>query len=170
VTVSRGRTERWLEAHLGTTEVSHVLYGTIVGLALVLALQNDGYPSSEIIGFLVATAITISAAGVFSEAISMQARERHTLTRRDRRVLGRETIAEVVSCSFPAVFFVLAQLGVFSEAAAFQIAKWSGVALVCFYAFLADRLAGHTLPHAARYAASAAVIGTALIELKAAAH
>jgi hypothetical protein len=167
---SRGRTESWLEAHLGTTEVSHVLYGTIVGLALVLALQNDGYPPMEIVGFLVATAITISLAGVFSEAISLQARERHELTRSDRRLLGRETLAEVVSCSFPSVFFVLAELGVFSEAAAFQISKWTGVALVCFYAFLAGRLAGQSLTHATRYAASAAIIGTLLIELKAAAH
>jgi len=167
---TRGRTESWLEAHLATMEMANVLYGTIVGLALVLALQDDGYPSMEIVAFLIGTAIAISLAGVFSETISRQARQRAPLTRNDRQALWRETVAELAGCGFPAIFFVLAALGVMPESAAFGVSKWTGVALVCMYAFLAGRLAGQSRPHAARYAASAAVVGLGVIELKALVH
>lgn len=170
MTTTGGRTEKWLEAHLASNEVAHVLYGTVVGLAVVLALQHDKYRSAKVAGFLIGTAITISLAGLFSEAISTQARRRADLTRADRRVLRRETVAELFGCGFPAAFFVLAALGAIQERTAFLLAKWSGIALVVGYAYLASRLAGHARGRAVRYALLAALVGIVVVQLKALAH
>src|SRR4051794_39230097 len=116
-----------IESHLGSRDVSRVLYGTIVGLALVLALEGDAHDPGQTAGFILATAVVIGLAELFSEAISLEARTRTRLGRAHLGPLARDAVAVVVGAGFPALFFVLAALGVMTEQTAFRLAKWSGV-------------------------------------------
>jgi hypothetical protein len=159
-----------VESHLGSEDVSRVLYGTIVGLALVLALEAGVHESGETAGLILATAVAIGLADLFSDVIATEARTRTPVTRAHVRRHARDAVAVVIGAGFPAVYFVLAMLGVMSTHTAFTLAKWSGLALVCGYAFLAARMAGAHWTHATRHAAIAGVLGIALIEVKALLH
>lgn len=159
-----------VESHLGSHDVSRVLYGTIVGLALVLALEADAHRAGETAAFIVGTALTIGMAELFAEAISQEARMRRTIRRADLRPLARDAIAVVIGAGFPAIYFVLAALGVMEGHTAFTLAKWSGLALVCGYAFLAARMSGAHYRHATRHALAAGIVGVALIVLKSLLH
>src|SRR3954462_8339711 len=159
-----------IESHLGSRDVSRVLYGTIVGLALLLALEEAVHSPGQTAGFLVATALAIGFAELFSEAISQEARTRTRIRPADLRPLARDAVAVVIGAGFPAVFFVLAALGVMTEHTAFSFAKWTGLGLVCGYAFLAARMSGAQMTHAARHAAIAGLFGVILVEVKSLLH
>jgi Na+/proline symporter len=159
-----------VESHLGSHDVSRVLYGTIVGLALVLALEEHAHDPGQTAGFIFGTALAIGLADLFADAISLEARTRTRLRRRDVRPLARDALAVVIGAGFPAIYFVLAAVGILGEHSAFQLAKWTGLALVCGYAFLAARMAGLHWRHATRDAAIAGVLGIVLVELKALLH
>jgi hypothetical protein len=159
-----------IESHLGSEDVSKVLYGTIVGLALVLALEADAHHAGETAAFIVGTAITIGLAELFSEAISLEARTRTRIRRTDIKPLARDAIAVVIGAGFPAIFFILAALGVMEGHTAFTLAKWTGFGLVCAYAFFAARMSGAHYRHAARHALAAGILGVALIVLKSLLH
>lgn len=166
----RARLRPWIAAHLASHDVSRVLYGTIVGLALVLALHKDAHRPGETAAFILSTAVAIGLAEVFSEAISQEARTRTRIRRSDLGPLARNAGPVVLGAGFPALYFFLAALGVMTGQTAFTLAKWTGLGLVCAYAFLAARLSGARFGHATRHAATAAVVGLALIEVKALLH
>ena len=159
-----------VESHLGSEDVSKVLYGTIVGLALVLALEADAHRAGESAAFIIGTAITIGLAELFSEAISQEARTRTRIRRADIKPLARDAIAVVIGAGFPAIFFILAALGVMKGHTAFTLAKWTGFGLVCTYAFLAARMSGAHVRHATRHALAAGILGVALIIFKSLLH
>src|SRR3954447_8546579 len=90
-----------LESHLGSRDVSRVLYGTIVGLALVLALEGDAsHAAGQKAGFIFVTAVVIGLAELFSEAISQEARTRTRLGRTHFGPLARDAAAVVVGAGF----------------------------------------------------------------------
>ena len=157
-----------IESHLGSHDVARILYGTIVGLALVLALESEAHGAGHTAAFIVIAALVVGVAELFSEAISTEARQRSRVTRTELRVLGRDAAAVVAGAGFPAIYFVLSALGLCSEDTAFTLAKWSGVILVCVYAFLAARMAGITFRRSAWHAAVAGVAGVAIVQVKSA--
>jgi VIT1/CCC1 family predicted Fe2+/Mn2+ transporter len=159
-----------VESHLGSHDVSRVLYGTIVGLALVLALEADAHRAGETAVFILATALTIGLAELFAEAISQEARTREPISRAQLGPLVRDALAVVIGAGFPAIFFILSALGLMKGHTAFTLAKWSGLALVCAYAFLAARMTGAHVRHATRHAVTAGLIGVALIVVKSLLH
>lgn len=119
---------------------------------------------------LFATAVTIGLAELYSEAISLEARTRAPLARRQLRSIASEAIAVVVGAGFPAIFFVLAALGFFDVDLAFALSKWSGLALICGYAFLAARLTGAPVLRCLVHAAALGLLAGALIAVKAVLH
>jgi hypothetical protein len=157
-------------AHLGSRDVARTLYGAIVGLALVVALQEHPPAPGTMAVLLVATAVTVGLAELYSEAVSLEARTRAPLDRRQMRDVAGEAIAVIVGAAFPATFFVLAALGAFGVDLAFSLSKWSGLALICAYAFLAARLAGATVPRCLVHAAALGLLAGALIAVKAVLH
>jgi hypothetical protein len=71
---------------------------------------------------------------------------------------------------FPAVFFVLAAAGALDLDVAFRLAKWTGLGLICAYAFVAARLSGAGLSRALINAAVLGVVGGAVVALKSLMH
>lgn len=161
---------RFVEDHLGSTQVARVIYGAIIGLALVVALEHDPPGAGVMAGTLVVTGVAVGLAELYSEIVGTEVRT----GRRADPARVREIVADVAAVafgiSFPAVFFLLSGVGVMEVETAFELAKWSGLALTGFYGFCAARLSGLGLPAALAQAAAVSAIGGFLIGLKAVIH
>jgi hypothetical protein len=81
-----------------------------------------------------------------------------------------DVVAVAFGVAFPVVFFVLAGFGLFELSTAFTLAKWTGLALIGCYGYWAARLAGVPVLRALLQGAIVALIGVALIALKALLH
>ena len=128
----------WIRDHLGSNQVSRVIYGAIIGLALVVALEHDPPRPAVMVGTLVGTGVAVGLAELYSE------------------VVGTEVL--------------LSAVGAMEVETAFDLAKWSGLALTGFYGFCAARFSGLGLVGALAQAAAVAGIGGCLIGLKALVH
>jgi hypothetical protein len=157
-------------SHFGSRDVARTIYGAIVGLALVVAVQDHPPADGVMALLLVVTAISIGLAELYSEAISLEARSRAPVGRRQLGAIAGEAVPVVIGAAFPAVFFVLAALGAFGTDLAFTLAKWSGLALISGYGFLAARIAGATVARCLAHATALGLLAGALIAVKALLH
>jgi multisubunit Na+/H+ antiporter MnhB subunit len=156
--------------HLSSRRVSRVIYGAIIGLALVVALQAHPPPPGAVIATLLGTAIAVGLAEVYSELVGFETVRRRHATQTERESLVSDAAAVAVGIGFPSVFFLLAVLGVLGDDSAFTLARWTGLGLLGLYGFAGARLTGSRLPGALLKGAGVAVIGAALIGLKALVH
>ena len=159
-----------LRAHLGTRQVSRVIYGAIIGMAFVVAVQAHPPSAGDVAVGLVATAMAVALAELYSEIVGTETRTRRRVGAEHVREIVDDVLAVGFGVAFPAVFFVLAALGAMEVDTAFRIAKWSGLGLIAFYGFCAARLAGRRVPAALLQAVAVGAIGAALIVLKALVH
>src|SRR4051812_38163262 len=166
----RARVRRSVEAHLGSPDVAHIIYGAIIGLALVEALAKHPPPPAVVAATLFGTAIAVGLAEAYSELVAADARTHRPADRRRLRHVARESSAVVFGAGFPAAFFVLAAAGVIAAATAFTLAKWTGLGLIVAYGFLGARLSGSSIPLALAKAAAVGAIGGIVILLKALLH
>lgn len=169
-TTPRGPIRRFLAAHLGSRQVSRVVYGAIIGLALVVALEAHPPPIGAVIATLLGTAVAVALAEFYSEVIGFETTGRRDATRTERHDLFADMVAVTIGIAFPAVFFVLAAVHVFDEDTAFTVSKWTGLGLIGAYAFAGARLSGRSFVGSLVRAACAALIGAFLITLKALVH
>ena len=161
---------RAIEAHLGSRDVARVIYGAILGLALVVALGQHPPTAGQTLGAVLATALAVGLAEMYSEFVGAEARERRHIGRAELRRLAADAVAVTFGAGFPALFFLLAAVGAIELQAAFTLAKWTGLALICGYGFLAARLAGSGRGAALLHASAVGAIGGALIAVKALLH
>jgi hypothetical protein len=155
-----------LRAHLGSGQVSRVVYGSIIGLALVVALEAHPPETRVVIASLLATAVAVALAELYSDWLDAQAR-RH---RGHGRIMLEHALAAALGIAFPAIFFLLSAAGVFEQPTAFTIAKWTGLGLIAFYGYCASRVAGSRQSTALLHGLAAGAVGAALIVLKALVH
>ena len=165
-----GRLRRAIAAHLGSRDVARVIYGSIIGLALVTALKAHPPSAGAMASILLGSAIAVGLAEVYSEFVGAEARTRRKVDRAHVRVLLGDAAAVTFGAGFPAVFFVLAAAGAIEDDTAVRLAKWTGLGLICVYAFLAARLSGYRVAGALLHAALLGAVGGALIALKALVH
>ncbi|HEY7268019.1 MAG TPA: hypothetical protein VH501_10005 [Solirubrobacterales bacterium] len=156
--------------HLSSRQVSRIIYGAIIGLALVVALQAHPPPPGAVIASLLGTAMAVSLAEIFSELVGFETvRRRHAEPAEVRTVLV-DSAAVAIGIGFPAVYFLLEAIGVLGDDSAFALARWTGLALLGLYGFVGARLTGSGLAGALVKACGVALIGAALIGLKALVH
>jgi hypothetical protein len=160
----------FVRTHLRTAPVARVVYGAIIGLALVVALERYPPGSGAVIASLIATAIAVGLAEIYSDSLGEEVRLRRRLTRPELRRLSDGALAVAFGIGFPALFFVLAAFGLMSDATAFDVAEWSGVGLIAFYGAAAAHLAGAAWTEVGVRAVLAALIAVALIAMKALIH
>jgi VIT1/CCC1 family predicted Fe2+/Mn2+ transporter len=161
---------RAIEAHLESLQVPRVIYGAIIGLALVVALEHHPPPPVAVATSLIATALAVALAELYSELVGARIRHRRGVPRERSRAIVSGVLAVAFGAAFPAVFFLLAAVGAMEVGTAFTLAKWSGLALIACYGFAAARLSGSGLTRSMGHAAAVGAIGAALIALKALIH
>jgi hypothetical protein len=161
---------RAIETHLGTRQVARVIYGAIIGMALVVSLEAHPPRPAVVAGTLMATAVAVGLAELYSEVVGAETRNRRRVGRAQLGQLLDDVGAVAFGIAFPAVFFLLAAAGAVDGDTAFTIAKWSGLGLISMYGFLAGRLAGESMLVSLLQAVAVGVIGGALIAFKALIH
>jgi hypothetical protein len=161
---------RAIEAHLGTGQVARVIYGAIIGMALVVALEDHPPRPGVVAGTLLATAVAVGLAELYSEVVGAETRNRRRVARDEVGDILDDVASVAFGISFPVVFFALAAAGVLEVETAFTIAKWSGLGLISCYGFLAGRLSGAGLAVSLLQGLAVGVIGGALIAFKALIH
>jgi hypothetical protein len=160
----------FLRAHLGSRQVSRVIYGAIIGLALVVALEAHPPAPHAVIATLLGTTVAVALAELYSELIGFETVRRRKASSDEMRRLYADMAAVSFGIAFPVVFFVLAAADVLSDDAAFTVAKWAGLGLIGLYGFAGARLSGAGLRASIIQATAVALIGAALIGLKALVH
>jgi VIT1/CCC1 family predicted Fe2+/Mn2+ transporter len=159
-----------VRAHLASLQVSRVVYGAIIGMALIVA-QKDHPPSAVfVVGSLLGTAAAVGLAEFYSGLVGTRTRTREHVEPEQVRELVMDTLAVAFGIAFPALFFILAALGAMEVQTAFTLATWSGLGLIGFYGFAAARLSGAGWAASLLQAAAVGAIGGALIALKALLH
>jgi hypothetical protein len=161
---------RGIEEHLGSEQVSRVIYGAIIGMALVVVLEHQHPTAGVVAATLVATGLAVGLAEVYSDFIGTQTRLRGKLERHHYRHMLKDVVAVFFGIVFPDVFFVIAALGAMETDTAFALAKWSGLALIACYGFAAGRLSGSGFVPSLLHGLAVAAIGAALIAFKAILH
>jgi hypothetical protein len=159
-----------LEGHLGSHQVARVVYGSIIGLALLVVVEAHPPRTGVVIGWFLGTAVAVALAELYSDVIGIETRERHRVRRDQVAGMLDDALAVAFGVAFPDVFFLLAALGVLELHTAFTVAKWSGLALIGFYAYWAARFAGAGIVRAVVRAALISLAGAGLIALKAFLH
>jgi VIT1/CCC1 family predicted Fe2+/Mn2+ transporter len=159
-----------LISHLGSRQVSRVVYGAVIGLALLVGLEQHPPRAGVMTGWLLATALAVALAEIYSEAVGVETRERHRITREEIVEMLDDAAAVAFGVAFPAIFFVLAATGAIELETAFRLARWSGLGLLGFYAFCAARLAGNAVVRALLHALSIVAVGAFVIGFKALIH
>ena len=161
---------RVVEHHLESRLVARVTYGAIVGLAVVVALEHHPEAAGVVAATLLATAVAVALAELYSEVVGVHTRTHRRVERAELYETARETTAVAVGVAFPTIFFVCAAFEWLGLDTAFELAKWSGVGLICFYGFCAARLSGAGWLWSIVQAVAVATIGAVLILFKALVH
>jgi hypothetical protein len=161
---------RAIEAHLESQQVARVIYGAIIGMALVVTLEAHPPRPGVVAGTLVATAAAVGLAELYSEVVGAETRSHRRVGRDQLGHILHDAAAVAFGICFPAVFFVLAAAGVLEDDTAFTVAKWSGLGLISFYGFIAGRLSGAGLGVSLLQALAVGAIGGVLIAFKALVH
>jgi VIT1/CCC1 family predicted Fe2+/Mn2+ transporter len=159
-----------IKAHLGSRQVARVVYGAIIGLALIVALEKHPPPPGTMIASLMGTAVAVGLAELYAEIVGIETSERHRIRRDQIGELLDDSLAVAFGVAFPAIFFVLAAADAIELDTAFDLAKWTGLGLIGFYGFAAGRYAGAPVSRAVLQGLGAAAIGAALIAFKALVH
>jgi hypothetical protein len=165
-----GSVRRFVVTHLGSHQVSRVIYGAIIGLALVVALEAHPPAPRVVIATLLGTAVAVAFAELYSEVVGFETGERRKARASELRHLSADMGAVAFGIAFPVVFFVLAAAGALEIETAFTAAKWTGVGLIGLYGFAGARLSGAGVLVAVMQAVAVALIGALLIALKALVH
>ena len=159
-----------LRSHLRSGPVSRVVYGSIIGLALVLTLEAKPSSPGTAAGTLVATAVAVGLAELYSEVVARHARVGLGGKAEPMREVLEDTVAVIFGVAFPALFFLAAAAGRIELDTAYRLAKWTGLGLIAVYGYLGSRLAGSSHPHSLLRAAGVALIAALLILFKALVH
>ena len=132
-----------IEEHLGSEQVSRVIYGAIIGMALVVVLEHqDPSPGGDPRARHRDRGSRSGWRRSTARCIGTQTRLRRRLERHHVRDMIEDVVAVFFGIVFPDVFFVIAAFGAIEIDAAFALAKWSGLGLIACYGFAAGRLSG----------------------------
>ena len=121
-------------------------------------------------GSLLATAVAVGLAELYSEIVGTETRTRRRVSRAQLAEMADDVVAVGFGVSFPALFFVLAALDAISLDTAFDVARWSGLGLIALYGYAAGRLAGQRQAACLIQGAAVAAIAGLLIVIKALIH
>jgi hypothetical protein len=159
-----------LEAHLGSRQIARIVYGSIIGLTLVVGVGDHPPDAGVMAAWLLLTGVAVALAEIYSEVVGAETAERHRVTRHQLAHMVDSASAVGLGVSFPAVFFLLAVVQLIEPSTAYQIAKWSGLGLIGFYGYWAARFSGAPVGAALLRAALVAAIGAVVIAFKAVLH
>ncbi len=144
----------------------HAVYGSVIVLAVIVALDGTAARTREVIASVVAAAIATVLAEVYADYLAGTISDGRHPTRRENVEALRNAWAGLLAAILPVVFFLLAGLGLMELDTAFRAAIWTGVAVVGFYAFLANRVSGLSVVRSVTAGSAFTALGALLVLVK----
>ena len=131
-----------LVGHLESTHVGRVVYGAIIGLALVVALQAHPPGSGTVVALIIGTAVAVGLAELYSELLGTETRTRRRP--RARRSSSCSTTASPSPSAPPSPPSSSSSPWRTSSTTTPRSTSRSGpgLGLIAFYGYCAGRLAG----------------------------
>jgi hypothetical protein len=148
----------------------HAVYGSVIVLAVIVALDGTNVRAREVIASVLGAAIATVLAELYADYLAATIRAARRPSPAERTEQIRNAAFGLVAAVLPSAFFVLAATGAMELDAAFTAATWTGVGIVGFYAFVANRVAGAGFGRSVAMGAAFAVLGALLVLLKALVH
>jgi hypothetical protein len=145
----------------------HAVYGSVIVLAVVIALDDTSVRPGEAIASVVGAALATVLAEVYADYLAGMIEAGRAPTRPELREAFRNATAGLLAAILPVVFFILAAFGVMETTTAFNFAVWTGVGVVGLYAFFANRVGGMSVTRSLVAGFGFTVLGTLLVLLKA---
>ncbi|HKJ35857.1 MAG TPA: hypothetical protein VKA36_04750 [Solirubrobacterales bacterium] len=161
------RQHREEDEHRGE-RAAHAIYGSIIVLAVIVAEQDSGVTAWQATASVVGAAVVTALAEVYANYIGATIRARRHPSSAERRLIERNVMIGFGTAISPIAFFILADLDAMSLETAFDVAIWSGVGILGAHAAVANRLAGFGRGRSLLLGAAFALLGAALVGLKAA--
>lgn len=155
---------------LTAARASHAVYGSIIVLAVITGLDEASATSRESLLAVVGLAVAVGLSQIYADMIGSTLREARPLKPDEWLEISANVAFGFGAALLPAIFFVLATVGVLSLGHAFSIAEWAGITVIWVYVFAAARGAGLTLVRALMWSAVFTACGVGLVELKLLAH
>lgn len=157
------------EHRLKRFNVAKVIYGTIIILVVILAMEDHPPSPAGVVGTILFSAFGVALAELYSDFIGTRIREQRALTLSERMHVLRHTSTVLIGGLVPLPYFILAWLGILSEDLAFFLARWTLVAVLLFYGWVASRLSGYNLKWSVAFSFGACTIGIFVVLFKEAA-
>ena len=148
--------------------VAKIIYGSIIILVVLLAMEDHPPSPMAAIGTVLFTGLGVALAELYSDFIGTRIRERRLLTWAERTQMTRNVGAVLIGALLPLPFFIFAWLGIMRLEIAFVFAKWTLVGTLLFYGYVAGRLSGHGGLLSFVFAVAASLIGMLVVGLKSA--
>ncbi|WP_371524870.1 hypothetical protein OG302_00995 [Streptomyces sp. NBC_01283] len=146
------------------------VYGCIVVLSLLLALEDHPPPAFAAALLLAATLTGIAAAEAFASLIGQEVERGRPPTRGEwRRTVAERSLALSAAVA-PVLFFVLAGFGFFAERLAFTLSRWVTLILLFVFCCAARAVSGRTPTNALLTGVAAAALGILLANFKSLTH
>ncbi|CAM5367545.1 hypothetical protein SALBM135S_08523 [Streptomyces alboniger] len=146
------------------------VYGCIVVLALLLAMEEHPPSAFEAALLLGVTLLGIVAAEAFAWSVGQEAERGRRLTFAEYRRTVIEHAAALLAAPLPLLFFTLAGFGLFAERLAFTLSRWVTLALLFGFCCTARRLSGRDWTNAVLTGCVATLVGVVLANFKSLAH
>jgi len=159
-----------IEAHLGSEQVSRVIYGAIIGMAVIVVFEHHPTGAWATEATLIATALAVALAELYSEVIGATTKMRKRVERHHVRHIAGDVGAVAFGIWFPGFYFFFAGIGWMEMDTAFTLAKWTGVGLIAGYGYAAGRLSWSSQLSSVLQALAVGLIAIALIGFKALVH
>ena len=160
-----------IEDHLGSQQVARVVYGAIIGMALIVVLEHHPPSAGVTTATLFATAVAVALAELYSDWIGhvLKHRTRFPPQGTDRDRQRRRARSRSGSCSRTSSS-CWPRSACSSSTRRSPSPNGPGSALITFYGYAAGRLSGESRKRAALQALAVTAIGVALIGFKALVH
>ena len=175
--VTRRRRARLLRPHVidaGSHSEGHYVarsvYGTILVLALLLALQEHPPEPLRAAILVAGTLLAVLGAETYADLLGMEIDLGRPVTGEERRRKMRELGVVTAAAEGPVAVFLLAALGVIDDDVAFRLAVWLTIGVLFLAGFFARWLAGRSVLSSLFSAGVIGGIGVALAVLKHYAH
>ena len=91
---------RAIQTHLGSRQVSRVIYGAIVGLALIVALEAHPPSSAVVVATLLGSALAVALAELYSELLGVETRSRRHVRGAEVRHMASDAVAVAAGISY----------------------------------------------------------------------
>ncbi len=108
----------------------HAVYGSVIVLAVVIALEGTDVRPRAVVESVLAAAIATVLAEVYADHLAGMIREARVPTAVERVETAKNAAAGLLAAVLPVLFFVLAWIGIMGLDAAFTAAIWTGVGVV----------------------------------------